>query len=140
MFCVSLVQVIVLQCFFSGLPLRAAMECAETCQTTLAASDCKFCGTGISGSSLKSAQEGEPVCDFCPDGLKKANFDRIIPFLGEATTCFKMNQFFLSYKIAKGDSNCRLARNFNYICGCEGSGYAGTNSQAKRTALVWIPT
>ena len=64
----------------------------------------------------------------------------MFPFLGEATTCYKMNQFFLSYRIAKEDPNCRLAENFNSVlCGCEGSGYAGANSQAKRTALVWIP-
>ena len=132
-------HVVVSQCFFSGLPLEAATDCAETCQSTLATSNCKFCGEGISGSSLKSAQEGEPLCDFCPDGLKKDNFELIIPFLGDATTCFKMNQFFLSYKIAEEDPNCRLARNFNYICGCEGSGYAGADSQAKKTALVWAP-
>ena len=33
----------------------------------------------------------------------------------------------------------QLALGFNYICGCEGPGYVGANTQAKRLALVWMP-
>ena len=132
-------QMFVWQCFFSGLSLYGAQDCSETCKSTLAASSCKVCGEGISADSLKSAPEGDPVCNFCPDGLKEANFEQIIPFLGDATTCYKMNQFFLSYKIAEDDPNCQLALNFNYVCGCEGPGYVRADSPAKKAALVWAP-
>jgi len=117
----------------------AAQECAQKCGATLTASSCKVCGRGISADSLQSAQEGEPVCNFCPDGLKRSNNDVVIPFLGESTTCKKMNQFFLSYNIANDNPNCQLALNFNYICDCEGPGYAGADSPAKKKALVWVP-
>lgn len=66
--------------FFSGLPLWAAQECAIACKSKLASSGCKFCGKGISGSSLRSPSEDEPVCVFCPDGLKRSYWDRVIPF------------------------------------------------------------
>lgn len=71
--------------------------------------------------------------------MQKSNFDREIPFIGNNATCFKLNQFFLNYPIAEDDPNCQLALNFNYICECEGSGYAGANTDAKKTALVWAP-
>lgn len=35
--------------------------------------------------------------------------------------------------------DCRLAEISQHICGCSGTYYAGANSQAKRTALVWVP-
>jgi len=127
------------ECFLSGLSLKGAQECADTCESTLAAPSCKICGKGISGGSLQSAAEDEAQCNFCPDGLKKSHFDREIPFIGSNATCFKLNQFFLNYQIAENDDNCQLALNFNYICDCEGPGYAGANSDAKRRALVWMP-
>lgn len=79
------------------------------------------------------------MCDFCPDGLKRSYWNRVIPFIGSTATCYKMNQFFLSYPIAKSNQNCELAKTFNYICGCEGPGYAGANSEARKKALVWVP-
>lgn len=33
----------------------------------------------------------------------------------------------------------QLAQMFNYQCGCTGPGYAGANTSAKRTALIWLP-
>ena len=36
-------------------------------------------------------------------------------------------------------SNCQLALNFNYICDCEGPGYAGADSGAKKNVLIWLP-
>jgi len=127
------------ECFLSGLPLEGAQECANTCESTLTSSSCKICGKGISGSNLQSGAEGEATCNFCPDGLKKSHWDRVIPFIGSNATCFKLNQFFLNYPIAENDHNCQLALNFNYICDCEGPGYAGADSDAKRKVLVWFP-
>ena len=41
--------------------------------------------------------------------------------------------------MANDNPNCQLALNFNYICDCEGPGYAGADSPAKKKALVWVP-
>ena len=128
-----------LQCFLSGLPLDGAQECASTCDSTLTAPSCKICGHAITGSNLESASKDEATCNFCPDGLKKSHWDRDIPFIGSNATCYKLNQFFLNYAIAENDPNCQLALNFNYICDCEGPGYAGANTDAKKRALVWVP-
>ena len=127
------------QCFLSGLSLRGAQECAAACDSTLVASSCKICGKTVSGSALQSASKGEPACNFCPDELKKSHFDRVMPFMGKDATCEQTNQFFLNYEIAENDSNCQLALGFNHICDCKGPGYAGANTDTKRSALVWVP-
>ena len=127
------------QCFLSGLPLRGAQECANTCESTLVSKTCKICGSDVSGISLESANERVPTCNFCPDGLKRQYWEREIPFIGSNATCYKLNQFFLNYQLPESDANCQLALNFNYICDCEGPGYAGADSDTKRMALVWVP-
>jgi len=100
----------------------------------------------MSGESLQSTSEGEPSCNFCPDptgtrphALERSHYDRTIPFVRQDSTCREVNQFFLDYDIAEQDPNCQLALAFNYICGCEGPGYVGANTKAKRKALVWAP-
>lgn len=133
------------QCFLSGLPLEGAQQCANVCDSTLTAPSCKVCGRGITGDSLQTARtaseggDAAATCNFCPDGLKRSHWEREIPFIGSNATCFKLNQFFLNYPIAESDQNCQLALGFNYICECDGPGYAGANTDAKRTALVWVP-
>ena len=47
--------------------------------------------------------------------------------------------FYLSMYIDANDQRCELAQMFNYICGCEGNGYVGADTKAKRTALEWLP-
>lgn len=83
--------------------------------------------------------EGEATCNFCPDGLQRQYWENEIPFIGSNATCFKLNQFFLNYQLPESDANCQLALNFNYICDCEGPGYAGADNDTKRMALVWVP-
>ena len=82
---------------------------------------------------------GEATCNFCPDGLQRQYWENEIPFIGSNATCFKLNQFFLNYQLPESDANCQLALNFNYICDCEGPGYAGADNDTKRMALVWVP-
>lgn len=100
----------------------------------------------MSGDNLQSTSEGEPSCNFCPDptgtyahGLKSSHFDRTMPSVRKDSTCKEVNQFFLDYNIAESDPNCQLALAFNYVCGCEGPGYAGANTVRRRTALIWMP-
>eukprot|EP00956_Cyclotella_meneghiniana_P046042 scaffold396303_cov63-Cyclotella_meneghiniana.AAC.1 len=42
-------------------------------------------------------------------------------------------------EVDKNSQNCRLAQSVNYICGCEGTGYAGANTETKQKMLVWMP-
>ena len=100
----------------------------------------------MSGDNLQSTLEGESSCNFCPDptstyahALKTSHFDRTIPFVRKDSTCKEVNQFFLDYNIAEPNSNCQLALAFNYVCGCDGPGYAGAITVARRTALSWMP-
>lgn len=126
------------QCFLSGLPIKGAMDCAATCDSTFVSRDCKICGEAVTGDLLL-AKPDEPVCNFCPGRLDKAYNDRVIPFMGEDATCFNVDRFFQNAYVAETNPNCKLALGFNYICGCEGPGYAGADTQAKRRALVWVP-
>lgn len=128
-------------CFFAGLPLAGAQHCSEVCGASLIFPECKFCGNGISGKSIETAdvEGGEPVCEFCPGGLKEEYADVKMELFGKSMDCFNMDEFFRNYAIAEDDPNCKLSRMFNFICGCEGTGYAGASSEAKRDALVWVP-
>ena len=65
--------------------------------------------------------------------------ERNLPLFGETVTCTMVRQFFDVMEVDKNSRNCRLAQSVNYICGCEGTGYAGANTEAKQKALVWMP-
>ena len=65
--------------------------------------------------------------------------ERKVPLFGENITCDKVYAFFNRMEVHKDSQNCRLAQSVNYICGCEGTGYAGANSTTKQTVLVWLP-
>lgn len=77
-------------------------------------------------------------CEFCPqdDVLYPKRF---VPLLGENVTCYNMQAFFDRLEVHKDSGNCLLAQSFNYICGCEGPGYMGASTHAKKNALVWLP-
>ena len=47
--------------------------------------------------------------------------------------------FFNKLEVHKNSQNCRLAQSVNYICGCEGIGYAGANTSTKQVVLAWLP-
>jgi hypothetical protein len=47
--------------------------------------------------------------------------------------------FFKRMEIHKDSPNCRLVQSENYMCGCQGTGYAGANTHKKQVALVWLP-
>ena len=50
-----------------------------------------------------------------------------------------MQSFFERLEVHQDSQNCQFAQSFNYICGCEGTGYAGASTKAKQAALVWLP-
>ena len=77
-------------------------------------------------------------CYFCPN--KDMQFpDRDVTLFGENITCEMVQGFFNKMEVHKDSQNCRLAQSVNYICGCEGTGYAGANTKTKRVVLVWLP-
>ena len=65
--------------------------------------------------------------------------DRDVTLFGENITCEMVQGFFNKMEVHKDSQNCRLAQSVNYICGCEGTGYAGANTKTKRIMLVWLP-
>ena len=68
--------------------------------------------------------------------------DRIVPFFSVGETkiqCRQVQSFFDKIDVDKGTGNCLLSQLQNYICGCEGAGYAGANTVTKQRALVWMP-
>lgn len=135
------------QCFDSTSRLglvddSSQSNCAEACHTEcqdIREGSIILVQEGLVAASLQSAVEDEQVCNFCPDDLERSHWDHEIPFIGSNATCYKLNQFFLNYELPADSSNCQLSLNFNYICDCEGKGYAGADTDAKKKALVWVP-
>ena len=75
---------------------------------------------------------------FCPNN-DILHPDRNLPLFGDNITCDMVQLFFNRMEVDENSQNCRLAQSVNYICGCEGTGYAGANTEAKQKALVWMP-
>ena len=68
--------------------------------------------------------------------------DRTVPFFSVGETkvqCWQVQSFFSVIDVDKNTGNCLLSQLQNYICGCEGKGYAGANTKTKQRALVWMP-
>lgn len=96
---------------------------------------CKFCPAALTGFA---EEDGEPQCHFCSDdNIPYPN--RKFPMFGTEIECWQMQAFFGRNKYAEDSLNCRLAQSFNHICGCEGTGYAGADTDAKKATLVWLP-
>ena len=114
------------------------MSCARACGAEAALNDkeCKYCSEEI--TEFQFAQNDEDRCVFCPqDDILYP--DRIVPLFGDTVTCSDMDTFFQRLPVPQSSSNCQLAQSMNYICGCEGKGYGGANTQSKKAALAWMP-
>jgi hypothetical protein len=111
-------------------------SCSRSCDYHLTFDGCKLCPHDVSG--FQFGTEGTEKCKFCPndDVLYP---DRLVPLFGDGISCWQMQAFFEWQEFDKDAENCRLAQTYNYICGCEGSGYGGASSPAKQAALVWLP-
>jgi hypothetical protein len=85
-----------------------------------------------------SAVNEEEKCFLCPqDNVQYP--DRVVTLLDGNITCSKLDDFFKRLPVSKDSSNFELLQSMNYICGCEGVGYAGASTRAKQNALVWMP-
>ena len=59
---------------------------------------------------------------------------------GTDVECWAVAEFYRSVNVEANTAECDSVRSFNYICGCSDSpGYAGADSDARKTALVWFP-
>ena len=99
--------------------------------------ECKFCTSQLTEFKFGVENEADR-CVFCQQDDVQFP-DRIVSLIGESVTCSKLDSFFKRLPVSTDTSNCELIRSVNYICGCEGVGYAGANTQAKKNALVWVP-
>jgi hypothetical protein len=114
-------------------------SCAKACDAgaALASKECKFCPTKLTEFSFGVEKE-EDRCQFCPQNDVQFP-DRKVPLFGDSVTCSQMESFFERLPVPNNSDNCQLAQSTNYICGCEGRGYAGANTSAKKVVLAWLP-
>jgi hypothetical protein len=112
-------------------------SCANACSATLVSDDCKFCPSEVSALDF-GVEDKADQCYFCPNNDVKYP-DKVIPLFGENVTCWMVQTFFKRMEIHKDSPNCRLVQSENYMCGCQGTGYAGANTHRKQVALVWLP-
>jgi len=121
---------------------NAVEACVAGCASDLEfGKSCKMCGQ-IKASSLEfGVDDPADKCRFCPmDDVKHP--DRFVPLFSSDKTqieCWKVQAFFETVDLHRDTKNCKLAQSQNYICGCEGTGYAGANTQEKQNALKWAP-
>eukprot|EP00956_Cyclotella_meneghiniana_P035613 scaffold116398_cov30-Cyclotella_meneghiniana.AAC.1 len=114
-------------------------SCVSSCtaEAQLISENCKFCTSQLTEFKFGIENE-EERCLLCPqDDVQYPN--RVVQLLDDNVTCSKLDSFFQRLPVSKDSSNCELIQSMNYICGCEGAGYAGANTTAKQNALVWMP-
>ncbi|KAL7533763.1 hypothetical protein ACHAWF_004612, partial [Thalassiosira exigua] len=136
-----------LECFFSGKigEARAQNEveaCVAGCASDLEfGGSCKTCGRIIASELEFGIDDAADACRFCPmEDVKHP--DRALPLFSSGdkqVKCWQVQSFFNIVDLHKDTKNCKLAQMQNYVCGCEGTGYAGANTEAKQNALVWVP-
>ncbi|KAL3776736.1 hypothetical protein HJC23_005397 [Cyclotella cryptica] len=122
---------------FSFSSPAAVRSCANSCNATLVSDDCKFCPSEVSVIDFGVVTEADQ-CFFCPNN-DVLYPDEIVPLFGGNITCWMLQTFFNRMHVRKDSSNCRLVQSMNYICGCNGTGYAGANTHTKQVVLVWLP-
>ncbi len=112
-------------------------NCVHSCDAQLQFKNCKFCPKNLNPIEFGIESQSEK-CSFCPKQDLKYP-DRLVPFFADNVTCWQMQIFYEYIDIHKDSQNCALAQNMNFICGCEGNGYAGASTKAKQVALAWTP-
>jgi hypothetical protein len=122
---------------FSFFTPEIVISCSQACNATIASKGCKFCPSEISALEF-GVEDKADQCYFCPNNDVQFPHE-IVPLFGENITCRMVQTFFNRMEIHKDSSNCRLVQSMNYMCGCQGPGYAGANTHTKQVALVWAP-
>mmetsp|Transcript_12998 Transcript_12998/g.25311 ORF Transcript_12998/g.25311 Transcript_12998/m.25311 type:complete len:832 (+) Transcript_12998:115-2610(+) len=116
---------------------KYVIDCVKSCDAQIKFGSCKFCPDGLNAIDFDVAH-GDEKCHFCPNYDVRYP-DRLFPLFGDNITCWQMQAFYESVDIDKNSQNCALAQKMNYICGCEGLGYAGASTESKQALLVWLP-
>ncbi|KAL7488284.1 hypothetical protein ACHAW6_013868 [Cyclotella cf. meneghiniana] len=117
--------------------VQKVQSCAASCGANLINAGCKFCTSQVTGFEFGVGDE-EDQCILCPQ-YDMQYPDRIIPLFGDNVTCWQVESFFKRLPVPKDSTNCQIAQSMNFICGCDGTGYAGANTQMKRAVLAWLP-
>lgn len=117
--------------------IQKVQTCATSCGAKLTSKGCKFCTSQVTGFEFGVENE-EDQCIFCPQ-YDMQYPDRIVPLFGDNVTCWQLESFFKRLPVPKDSRNCQLSQAMNFICGCDGTGYAGAKTQMKRAVLAWLP-
>jgi hypothetical protein len=119
--------------------VQNVQSCASSCgvEALLTNNDCKFCADDLTKFEFGIESE-EEKCIFCPQNDLQFP-DRTIPLFEADITCDQMESFFQRLPVPNNSSICQLAQSMNYICGCDGTGYAGASTQTKQAVLAWMP-
>jgi len=139
-------------CLYLGLTDLGVEECTKACggSSSLTFSDCKFCPVDVTVAEVnKLGDSKNNVCQFCDmksscSENKRDRWDMTFPdremSMFGGMKCWAVADMFNT--LTNFDSNsgtCQLGRMYNYICGCEGDGYAGANTDRRRAVLAWLP-
>jgi len=140
-------------CLYLGLTDLGVERCTKVCggSSSLTFSDCKFCPADVAVAEINQLGDSENnACQFC-DGKKNScsenkrdrwdmKFpDRVMDMFGGMKCWAVADMFNTLTNFDTNSATCQLGRMYNYICGCEGDGYAGANTNRKRVMLAWLP-
>lgn len=116
---------------------KLAESCINSCDAQIQSKNCKFCPDHLDPIQFGVENEADK-CSFCPNhDIQYPN--RLVPLFGDNIACWQMQGFYENMDIPKDSQNCVLAQSMNFICGCEGPGYAGANTHTKQAVLAWLP-
>ncbi|KAL3781671.1 LOW QUALITY PROTEIN: hypothetical protein HJC23_007303 [Cyclotella cryptica] len=116
---------------------KLAANCVESCNAQIQYKSCKFCPEHLDPIRFGVVDKADK-CSFCPNHDVRYP-QRLVPLFGDNISCWQMQGFYENMDISKDSQNCILAQSMNFICGCEGTGYAGAQTKAKAAALAWLP-
>ncbi|KAL7467731.1 hypothetical protein ACHAXS_007969 [Conticribra weissflogii] len=116
---------------------KLAESCITSCDAQIQSKSCKFCPDHLDPIQFGVENEADK-CSFCPHhDIEYPN--RLVPLFGDNIACWQMQGFYENMDIPKDSQNCVLAQSMNFICGCDGPGYAGANTHTKQAVLAWLP-
>ncbi|KAL3801630.1 hypothetical protein HJC23_013135 [Cyclotella cryptica] len=117
--------------------VQKVQTCATSCGAELTSKGCKFCTSQVTGFEF-GVEDKEDQCILCPQYDMRYP-DRIVPLFGDNVTCWQLESFFKRLPVPKDSRNCQIAQSMNFICGCDGTGYAGAKTSTKQAVLAWLP-
>lgn len=116
---------------------RNVMSCMEVCDIKAPDDGSKFSPVKPSGQDKEGHDDG--LCHFCPTGDMQYPDRLMTASFGARYQCHQVDEFVEIMQFSTVNPNCKLLHSFNYICGCDGYGYAGATSHTKQAVLAWLP-